>query len=121
VHLTVKLTEYEKSGKRRYGTATRYLVETAPLGKAVVPIYLQRNEDFCLPKDDSPIIMIGPGTGIAPFRGFMQERAASSLKNWLFFGEWHQKSDFYYQDEWKKLEKEGCLKCQASDRRYYWN
>src|SRR5690606_40481067 len=79
---------------------------------AVAPIYLHRNPNFRLPTDpDLPIVMIGPGTGVAPFRGFIAEREAQSArgKNWLFFGERHFRTDFLYQAEWLDYRKRGVL------------
>jgi sulfite reductase (NADPH) flavoprotein alpha-component len=85
----------------------------APLKEAVVPIYIQPSHGFTLPEDPrTPIIMIGPGTGIAPFRAFMQERMTSQSegKNWLFFGEWNRAYDYFYEDEWASWEALGGLK-----------
>ena len=77
-----------------------------------VPVYIHENNRFCLPEsNDTPIIMVGPGTGIAPFRAFIEERVANSAagKSWLFFGEQHANCDFYYQDEWENYLKDGSL------------
>ncbi|NJM14323.1 MAG: hypothetical protein HC896_02105 [Bacteroidales bacterium] len=77
-----------------------------------VPVYIDKNPNFKLPADEhTPVIMVGPGTGIAPFRAFMQERALSSVrgKNWLFFGDQHFTTDFLYQIEWQKLLKDKVL------------
>lgn len=107
IHLTVILTQYESHGHLRLGVCTHFLCNLAPLHEAVLPIYLQPHKGFTLPEDpNKPIIMIGPGTGIAPFRGFMMERMAKNQpgKNWLFFGEWSSKSEFYYQEYWELLE-----------------
>ncbi len=101
VHLTVGLIE---------GTCTQYICKRAPLGEPVLSVFHQPSHQFSLPPESftAPIIMIGPGTGIAPFRGFMQERIAqnASAKNWLFFGERRQQTDFYYQTFWQKLVSE---------------
>jgi sulfite reductase (NADPH) flavoprotein alpha-component len=83
------------------------------VGTPCVPIYLHPAKEFTLPsKEHAPIIMVGPGTGIAPFRGFMQERLAkqSTGKNWLFFGEWHKEQYFFYQDFWHQLVDMGSLR-----------
>jgi sulfite reductase (NADPH) flavoprotein alpha-component len=83
------------------------------MNKPCVSLYLQPSKDFHLPQDNSrSIIMIGPGTGVAPFRGFMQERVfrKASGKNWLFFGERHQGADFFYEDFWKDLVRQGLLR-----------
>lgn len=113
VHLTIGLTTYETNGHRRYGVASHYLCNIAPIGEQVLPIYLHPHTGFTLPEDKSrAIIMVGPGTGIAPFRAFMQERIATEAdgKNWLFFGEWTRRNEFFYEDDWKNLEMQGTLK-----------
>jgi sulfite reductase (NADPH) flavoprotein alpha-component len=77
-----------------------------------VPCYLHPNKNFKLPEDSStPIIMVGPGTGIAPFRAFIEERKSSGAtgKNWLFFGDRSQKTDYLYGDEWESYQKDGIL------------
>jgi sulfite reductase (NADPH) flavoprotein alpha-component len=77
----------------------------------VVPVYVQENPHFRLPADDVPIVMIGPGTGVAPFRAFLQEREvrAAAGQSWLFFGERNFRSDFLYQTEWQQWLKDGIL------------
>ena len=112
IHLTVALTRYEKEGKELLGTCSSYLCHQAPLDRDVVPIYIHKAKDFSITETmrEKPIIMVGPGTGVAPFRGFMQERAKDeSSKNWLFFGERHRKGDFYYKDFWENLVAKGKL------------
>lgn len=107
IHLTVVLTQYESHGHLRLGVCTHYLCNLAPLHEPVLPIYLQPHKGFTLPEDaNKPIIMIGPGTGIAPFRGFMMERQAKNQAgpSWLFFGEWSKNSEYYYQEYWEQLE-----------------
>jgi sulfite reductase (NADPH) flavoprotein alpha-component len=76
-----------------------------------VPVYIQENPHFRLPADDVPVIMVGPGTGVAPFRAFLQEREvrAAAGRSWLFFGERNFRSDFLYQVEWQQLVKRGVL------------
>ena len=76
-----------------------------------VPVYIQCNDHFRLPDDDAPILMIGAGTGVAPYRAFMQEREARGAtgRSWLFFGERNFRSDFLYQVEWQELLKNGVL------------
>lgn len=114
VHLTVGLTQYEKNGDARFGTCSHFLCHEAPLQRATIPIYLHKAKDFILKKEitDKSIIMIGPGTGIAPFRGFMQERIQDNAtgKHWLFFGERQQNHDFYYKDFWFSLVQQGRLR-----------
>ncbi len=105
VHLTVR----HIAG----GVCTEFLCETAPVRETTIPLYVQPTESFCLPEDDdTPIIMIGPGTGVAPYRSFLQERLARGAKgaNWLFFGEWTREGHFLYGDYWTKLERLGHLK-----------
>jgi sulfite reductase (NADPH) flavoprotein alpha-component len=109
IHLTVSFVEYETSGQKRHGVASNYLCKTG----SRVGIYVHPSLKFFLPKnDETPIIMIGAGSGIAPFRSFMLERyhRKSRGKNWLFFGECNAAFDFYYEDFWKKLERENFLK-----------
>ena len=109
-HLTVAHVEYDLEGQTRWGAASHQLATRAE-GDAL-PVYIEANERFRLPADSSrDIIMIGAGTGVAPFRGFVQERAAlgGSGRNWLFFGAPHQRSDFLYQLEWQRALKDGQL------------
>ena len=106
VHLTVADLFYTTNEHLRHGVCTYYLCELAPMNKAVIPIYLQPSHGFTLPPNNSSdLIMIGPGTGIAPYRGFMQERLAKNAtgKHWLFFGERNRNEHFFYQDYWNAL------------------
>lgn len=102
--------EYEIHGSKRHGLGSDYLCHRA-LDDEDILVYLQKNCRFQLPLDPkTPIIMIGPGTGVAPFRAFMQKRfLQKAKKNWLFFGERQQACDFYFEEEWKSLEKDGFL------------
>ncbi len=112
-HLTVAITEFETRGHKRLGVCSHYLARLAPLHESIVPVYLQPSKEFTLPADDTvPLIMIGPGTGVAPYRGFMQERVArsASKSNWLFFGEWNRATDFFYEEYWTELQRRGWLK-----------
>ena len=110
VHLTVAALDYQTDGERRFGSASRYL---ATHGEAsTVRVYVEGNKRFRLPADRSrDIIMIGPGTGVAPFRSFVQQRTATSAtgRNWLFFGARHMDRDFLYQTEWQSALKRGAL------------
>ncbi len=109
-HLTVARIEYERGGNTRWGAASQYLATRAEGER--LRVRWQRNERFRLPQDGSrDIVMIGPGTGVAPFRGFVQERAATGARgrNWLVFGNPHFRSDFLYQTEWQAALKEGTL------------
>lgn len=109
VHLTVAVVRYEGNGKERKGVCSSYLAER--VGERV-PCYLHPNKNFKLPDDPStPIIMVGPGTGIAPFRAFIEERRVTdaSGKNWLFFGDRSQKTDYLYENEWESYHNDGLL------------
>ncbi|MDE3055189.1 MAG: sulfite reductase [Verrucomicrobiota bacterium] len=113
IHLTISYLSYMIDGKERRGTASHFLCELAKPHTTTLPIYLQANPSFHLPENpNSPIILVGPGTGVAPFRGFLQERIATRAegRNWLFFGERHRTTDFYYNDFFLQLEKEGRLR-----------
>lgn len=109
-HLTVAHVAYEAAGQPRWGTAS-HLLATRAEGDAV-SVYVEANQRFRLPADTGrDIIMIGAGTGVAPFRGFLQERAVlgGGGRNWLFFGAARQRSDFLYQLEWQRALKDGRL------------
>lgn len=111
VHLTVAHVDYEAFGKRHQGGASSYLCERLQEGGSV-EVYIEKNDNFRLPENpDTPVIMVGPGTGIAPFRAFMQERDAQGAegKNWLFFGNPNFTQDFLYQVEWQGYVKSGLL------------
>jgi len=110
VHLTVSTVRYVLHGQPRAGVASGHLAERAP-PDATVPVYVQANPHFRLAADDVPIIMIGAGTGVAPYRAFMQEREARGAggRSWLFFGERNFRSDFLYQTEWQDLLRRGVL------------
>ena len=109
IHLTISVVRYELHGESRAGVTSSYFAERAD---SVVPIYVQSNPHFRLPDDDNtPILMIGAGTGIAPYRAFLQEREARSARgpSWLVFGERNFETDFLYQTEWQAYLKEGLL------------
>ncbi|TYP76396.1 assimilatory sulfite reductase (NADPH) flavoprotein subunit [Paenibacillus methanolicus] len=111
VHLTIGAVRYEAHGRERKGVCSVYAAERLQPGDTV-PVYIQPNDNFKLPEDPStPIIMVGPGTGIAPFRSFMQEREESGAEgpSWLFFGDQHFVTDFLYQTEWQRWIKDGVL------------
>ncbi|WP_027695414.1 assimilatory sulfite reductase (NADPH) flavoprotein subunit [Vibrio litoralis] len=111
VHLTVGLVEYQQGEETRYGGASHYLTHRLEEGDNV-KVFIEHNNNFKLPQDDNtPVIMIGPGTGIAPFRSFIQEREARDAegKNWLFFGDRTFTQDFLYQVEWQKHLKSSVL------------
>ncbi|MGB3866696.1 MAG: assimilatory sulfite reductase (NADPH) flavoprotein subunit, partial [Xanthobacteraceae bacterium] len=110
VHLTVGTVRYDLDGETRAGVASGYLADRAG-PDAVVPVYIQSNPHFRLPDDDAAILMIGAGTGVAPYRAFMQEREARGARgrSWLVFGERNFRSDFLYQTEWQGLLKDKVL------------
>ncbi|HID7485567.1 TPA: diflavin oxidoreductase [Morganella morganii] len=111
VHLTAGVVEYSTDGRARYGAATRYLTHQLQSGDTVA-CFIEHNDHFRLPDDpEKPVIMIGPGTGIAPFRAFLQQRAAqqSGGKNWLITGNPHEKSDFLYETELTDFVRQGVL------------
>ena len=109
-HLTVAHVEYQRGDATRWGAASHFLA--AREEGAQVQVYIEHNERFRLPADGAKdIIMIGPGTGVAPFRAFVQEReaVAAAGRNWLFFGNPHAREDFLYQVEWQDALKRGAL------------
>jgi len=111
VQTTVRVVRYESHGRSRQGLASGHLGDRCPVGTKM-PIFLHSNASFRLPEDTSaPVIMIGPGTGIAPFRAFLEERKATGAKgdNWLFFGEQRQALDFLYKDELEGMQRDGVL------------
>lgn len=111
VHITVGAVRYNTHGRDRSGVCSVQFAERIQPGDTV-PIYLKRNPNFKFPKNgDTPVIMIGPGTGIAPFRAHMQEREEYGYKGntWLFFGDQHFTTDFLYQTEWQEWLKDGVL------------
>lgn len=109
IHLTVAAVRYESQGRARHGVASIQLADRSEDVK--LPIYIDTNKNFKLPADDAPIIMIGPGTGVAPFRAFLEEREEREATgdNWLFFGAQHFLTDFYYQTDWLRWRDEGLL------------
>ncbi len=111
VHLTVGAVRYEAHGRARKGVCSTFLADRCTPG-AAVPVFVHHNTAFKLPADSNvPIIMVGPGTGIAPFRAFLQERRAAGAKgkNWLFFGDQRAATDFLYQDELAAFQRDGLL------------
>lgn len=111
VHITVGAVRYEIDGRARSGGASGYLADRLE-EDGEVKVFIEHNDNFRLPSNpQAPVIMIGPGTGIAPFRAFMQQREndGASGKNWLFFGNPHFTDDFLYQVEWQRYVKDGLL------------
>ncbi|WP_145515260.1 NADPH-dependent assimilatory sulfite reductase flavoprotein subunit [Yersinia aleksiciae] len=111
VHITVGVVRYDIDGRPRTGGASGYLADRLAVD-GNIRIFIEHNDNFRLPANpETPVIMIGPGTGIAPFRAFMQQREAigASGKNWLLFGNPHFTEDFLYQVEWQRYVKDGLL------------
>lgn len=109
VHITVATVSYEAFGYEHWGAASTHLARTEE--GASVSVFVDRNSRFRLPREDVPVIMIGPGTGIAPFRAFIEQRVEQGATgdNWLFFGDRNFDSDFLYQLEWQRHLKQGNL------------
>ncbi|MEL3962048.1 assimilatory sulfite reductase (NADPH) flavoprotein subunit [Lysinibacillus endophyticus] len=110
VHLTIGAVRYEVDGRERLGVCSTQVADQLEVGDKV-RVYVQHSPNFKLPSDETPIIMIGPGTGIAPFRSFIQEREERGAegKSWLFFGDQHFVTDFLYQTELQRWVKDGVL------------
>lgn len=110
VHLTVAAVRYEAFGRQHFGAASTYLADRVSVGESV-RVYVESNKRFRLPESNVPVVMIGPGTGVAPFRAFVEERIEqnASGKNWLIFGDRNADSDFLYQLEWQRYLKQGHL------------
>ncbi len=111
VHTIVRVVRYVTHKRERQGLASGHLGERAPVG-STMPIFLHANNNFRLPEDPSaPVIMVGPGTGIAPFRAFLQHRKAHGHTgdNWLFFGEQRRASDFLYREDLEGMHRDGIL------------
>jgi sulfite reductase (NADPH) flavoprotein alpha-component len=110
VHLTVAVVRYESHGRKRKGVASTFLAERA--NDASVPTFIHSAKGFRPPEDpNTPMIMVGPGTGVAPFRAYLQHRRATGAggKNWLFFGEQRRESDYLYGEEFGAMKKDGVL------------
>ncbi|MBW5445494.1 assimilatory sulfite reductase (NADPH) flavoprotein subunit [Cohnella sp. CFH 77786] len=127
VHVTVSAVRYEAHGRERYGVCSVHLAERAEPGTKL-PVFVQHNPNFKLPDNpDTPILMIGPGTGVAPFRAFLMDREESGAegKTWLFFGDRRFRTDFLYQTEFQRWLKDGVLTrmdvafSRDSDRKVY--
>ena len=111
VHLTVRVVLYDAHGRKRQGVTSGMLGDRAPVG-GTLPVFLDKNDHFRLPEDtNTPIIMIGPGTGIAPFRAFLEHREALGHKgdNWLVFGDQRAACDYLYQEQFEGMHKGGLL------------
>lgn len=108
-HITIAPVRYKLHGESRSGVASGHLADRA-IADSILPVYIQSNPHFRLPSNGEPIIMIGAGTGVAPYRAFMQEREANGGgRSWMFFGERNFRTDFLYQTEWQDWLKNGVL------------
>ncbi|MGI9498571.1 MAG: diflavin oxidoreductase, partial [Geminicoccaceae bacterium] len=110
-HLLISAVRYNSHGRNREGVASTFLADRRQAGDQLA-VYVKNNKNFRLPEDpDRPVIMIGPGTGVAPFRSFLQERQATGAggRNWLLFGDRTYTHDFLYQLDWQEFEKDGVL------------
>ena len=111
VHLCVGVVRYDSLGRSRKGVCSTFLAERVPTGGAV-PVFVHHNKNFRPPANpDAPMIMVGPGTGIAPFRAFLEERRASGAKgkNWLLFGDQREATDYLFKEEIETMQREGTL------------
>jgi sulfite reductase (NADPH) flavoprotein alpha-component len=111
IHLTVAVTRYETNGRDRVGVCTTFLADRVAVGTTPAPVFVSHSH-FGPPEDFSKdAIMVGPGTGIAPFRAFLQDRAASGARgrNWLFFGDQKRATDFLYEEDWMHWKSDGLL------------
>lgn len=111
VHLTVAVVRYETNHRERVGVATTFLSDRVETNRTPVPVFVS-DSHFGVPADGAKdIIMVGPGTGIAPFRAFLQERIATRAtgRNWLFFGDQHRATDYLYEEEWREWQATGAL------------
>lgn len=109
IHLTVAVVRYETNHRERVGVCSTYLADRVQVGSTPVPVFVSHSH-FGPPEDPMKnVIMVGPGTGIAPFRAFVQERAAGgqSGENWVFFGDQHRATDFLYEEEWSECVAKG--------------
>ncbi|MDH4455600.1 MAG: hypothetical protein QE570_20720 [Verrucomicrobiota bacterium] len=113
VHLTIATVRYTSHGRARGGVASTYFAERVTPNETLIPCFVNHGKGFRLPEpqEETPIIMCGPGTGIAPFRAFLEERKATNAqgKSWLFFGEVSSKSCFFYQEEFEAYLADGTL------------
>ncbi len=110
IHLTVAVVRYETNGRERVGVCSSFMADRVHVNESPVPVFVSHSH-FGLPEDHAAkdVMMVGPGTGIAPFRAFLQERVASGAtgRNWVFFGDQKKATDFLYQEEWEKYVADG--------------
>ena len=111
MHLTVDTLRYDAHGRKRHGVSSTFLADRVT-DSTRLPVFVQTAKHFRLPeRPERPVIMVGPGTGIAPFRAFLQERQATRAGggNWLFFGAQKSSTDYFYREELEALQTSGCL------------
>jgi sulfite reductase (NADPH) flavoprotein alpha-component len=111
-HLCVSIVRYETHGRKKLGLCSGFLADHAPMHSKEIPVYVQQSRHFRLPQDGArDIIMVGPGTGIAPFRAFLEQRTLEGAtgRNWLFFGEQHRATDYLYETEFAAWQAQGKL------------
>jgi len=110
VHVTISVVRYERKNRKRNGACSSHLADIIEVDE-LVPVYIEKNPGFKLPANGSKIIMIGAGTGVAPYRAFMQHRESLGIdgESWLFFGNRHFESDYLYQSEWVRLKEDEVL------------
>ncbi len=109
IHLTVAIVRYQTNGRQRHGVCSTFMADRVAVASTPVPVFVS-NSHFGPPEDGAKdVIMVGPGTGIAPFRAFVQDRIASGAtgRNWVFFGDQKKSSDFLYEEEWNKYVADG--------------
>jgi len=111
VHLTVAVVKYHTHGREKMGIASGYLAHGQPLNVDEMPVYIQPTKHFHMPPADAAMIMVGPGTGIAPFRAFLEEREVEGAKgkNWLFFGDQKKATDYLYEKQFADMQAKGLL------------
>jgi len=111
-HLCISIVRYETHGRKRTGLCSGFMADQAELHRKNIPVYVQESRHFRLPKEATrDLIMVGPGTGIAPFRAFLEQRALEGAtgRHWFFFGEQHRKTDFLYEADFRAFQKNGIL------------
>ncbi len=112
VHLTIAVVRYHNFERDRAGLATGFIADRVSVGETEVPVFIQPTREFVIPEDGSrDVIMVGPGTGIAPFRAFLEQRELDGAtgRNWLIFGEWFEKTTFFYEEEFAAWQESGLL------------
>ena len=112
VHLSVAIVRYEGQGRAKTGLCTGFLADRVPEGQSGIKVFMSPTRSFVLPEDGSTdIIMVGPGTGIAPFRAYLQQRVSDGAtgRNWLFFGDWTEEGEYLYRDEIAAWRENGTL------------